>query len=71
MHGFAQEFAGKIECKVVPHNEGDSPQRIQRYELGQHGMVITDQSDAVVWKEPGHHQTREGVEAAIKKALGG
>lgn len=71
MHGLAQEFAGKIECKVVKHNEGDSQQRIQRYELGLHGMVITDQNDTVVWKEPGHNQTREGVKAAIEKVLGG
>ena len=71
VHGLAQDYQGKIDCKVVKHNEGDSPERIKRYGLGQHGMVITDQDDKVLWSEPSHKQTREGVDAAIKKVLGG
>ena len=71
VHGLATEFAGKVECKVVPHNEGDSQQRIQRYGLDIHGMALTDQDDVVVWKESGHHQTRAGVVQALQKALGG
>ena len=67
----AQQYAGKIECVVRKHDEGDSQQRIVRYGLSQHGMVITDAEDKVLWSESGHKQTKEGVVAAITKVLGG
>lgn len=70
MNGLATDYQGKIDCKVVKHNEGDSQARIQRYGLDQHGMVITDQDDKVLWSESGHKQTRDGVAAAIQKVLG-
>ncbi len=71
MHGLAKDYAGKMKFEVVPYNQGDSQQRIADYELGQHGMVIADQDKKKVWSESGHKQTRAGVEAAIKKLLGG
>jgi hypothetical protein len=71
VHGLAKDFAGRVDCKVVQHNEGDSQQRIARYGLNIHGMVICDRSDQVLWSESGHKQTRAGVEAALQKLLGG
>ena len=70
MHGLAKDYAGKMKFEVVPYDQGDSKKRIADYGLGEHGMVIVDQDKKKVWSEPGHTQTREGVEAAIKQALG-
>ncbi|MFY9341724.1 MAG: hypothetical protein WAT39_04500 [Planctomycetota bacterium] len=67
----AQEYAGRMTCVIAKHNEGDSQQRIERYGLKGHGMVITDADDKVLWSESSHKQTKEGVTAAIKKVLGG
>jgi hypothetical protein len=71
VHGLAQDYDGKVTCVVKKHDEGDSQDRIKRYGLNLHGMVVTDASDKVLWSESGHMQTREGVEAALKKLLGG
>lgn len=70
VHGLATEFAGKVECKVVNHDAGDSQARIQRYGLNLHGMVVVDGNDKVLWSESGHNQTRDGVTAALRKLLG-
>lgn len=70
VHELAKEFAGKMECKVIGYQEGDSQQRIQRYGLEQHGMVIVDQADTKLWAESGHKQQKENVVAAIRKVLG-
>ncbi len=56
--------------QVEDYEQGDSPQLIQKYDLGKHGMVITDADGNKLWAEPGHNQTKEGVEKAIKKVLG-
>jgi len=71
VHELAQQYAGKIDCVVKKHDEGDSQHRIARYGLTQHGMVITDAQDKVLWSEEGHKMTKEGVVAAITKVLGG
>jgi hypothetical protein len=71
VHGLAQDYAGRLDCRVVKHNEGDSPERIKRYGLDRHGMVITDANDKVLWLESSHNQTKAGVVAAIDKVLGG
>ena len=66
----AKDYAGKVACSVVKHDEGDSQERIKRYGLNIHGMVIVDAADKVVWSESGHKQTKAGVQAAIDKLLG-
>ena len=71
VNGLEKEFAGKLAFDVVGVDEGDSQQRIDRYGLDIHGMVITDDQDQVVWAESGHKQTAAGVRAAIEQALGG
>lgn len=70
MHGLAKEYGDRMAFEVVKHDEGDSQQRIAAHGLDVHGMVIADAKGAKVWAESGHKQTREGVEAAVKKALG-
>ncbi|MBL8754460.1 MAG: hypothetical protein JNK15_14245 [Planctomycetes bacterium] len=70
MHGLAKDYTGKVDCKVVKHDEGDSQDRIKRYGLDIHGMVVTDAADKVLWSESGHKQTRDGIDAALKKLLG-
>jgi hypothetical protein len=70
VHGLAKDYEGKVSCKVVKHDEGDSQERIKRYGLDIHGMVLTDQDDKVLWSESSHKQTRAGVEAALQKVLG-
>lgn len=69
MHELAKDYAGRVDCKVVKHDQADSPARIQRYGLDKHGMVITDAADKVLWSESGHKQTKAGVVAAIDKLL--
>ncbi len=71
VHGLAEDYAGKMKFEVRSYNEGDSPDRITRYGLDVHGMVITDAADKVQWSESGHKQTRAGVQAAVDKLLGG
>lgn len=69
VRGLEAEYGQQMRFAVRPFDQGDAPDLIKRYELGLHGMVVTDQTGAVQWKEPGHNQTRSGVEAAIKKLL--
>ena len=69
MHGLAKDYAGRMAFEVVKYNEGDSPQRIKDYGINVHGMLIVDQDKKKVWVESGHKQTRELVEAEIKKLL--
>lgn len=71
MHGLAKDYAGRLQFEVVKYNEGDSQQRIEKYGLIQHGMILCDDQQNLVWSESGHKQTREGVVAALEKALGG
>ncbi len=70
VHGLEKEHGTAMRFVVVDHKAGDSPERIARYELGRHGMVITDAKGEKLWSEPGHEQTRERVEAAIRQVLG-
>jgi hypothetical protein len=69
VHGLEKDYAGRMRFEVVKYNEGDSPQRIKDYGIDKHGMLIVDQDKKKVWVESGHHQTRERVEAEIKKLL--
>ena len=70
VHGLAKDYAGRVTCEVVRYDEGDSPQRIKDHGIDKHGMLIVDQERKKVWVESGHQQTRERVEAEIKKLLG-
>lgn len=69
--GLAKDYAGKMKFEVRIYNEGDSQERIARYGLDRHGMVITDQADTKLWSESGHLQKRAVVGAAIDSLLGG
>ena len=64
-----QDYGSKMNFVIRPYNEGDAQDLIAQYELDKHGMVITGKGGASRWKESGHKQTREGVEAVIKKLL--
>jgi hypothetical protein len=70
VNGLEKTYGDKMTFHVKNYQEGDSPELIQKYELGKHGMVITDGEGKKLWSEPGHKQTREGVEKAIQKVLG-
>ncbi len=54
---------------VKDWKDGDSPELIEKYKLGKHGMVITDAEGKALWSQHGHMQTRPEVERAIKKLL--
>ena len=69
MHELAADYSGRMTFEVVKYNEGDSPQRIKDYGIEKHGMLIVDQDKKKVWMESGHNQTRERVEAEIKRLL--
>ena len=69
MNELEQDYGSKMKFDIRPFDKGDAQELIAKYELGRHGMVVTDQTGAVQWKEPGHMQTRMVVEAAIKKLL--
>ena len=68
--GLEKVYGNKVTFQVKNYEEGDSPQLIQKYELGKHGMVITDGEGNKLWSEPSHKQTKEGVEKAIKRVVG-
>lgn len=70
MNGLEKVYGDKMTFKVEDYQEGDSPQLIQKYDLGKHGMVITDGKGNKLWSERGHLQTKDGVEKAIKTVLG-
>ena len=70
MNGLEKVYGDRLTFQVKDYKKGDSPELIQKYELGKHGMVITDGEGNKLWSEPSHYQTREGVEKAIKKVLG-
>ena len=69
VHGLAKDYEGRMTFEVVRYDQGDSPQRIKDYGIDRHGMLIVDQDKKKVWLESGHKQTRERVEAEIKKLL--
>lgn len=71
VHEFEKAYAGKMKFEIRHYAEGDSPERIARYGLDRHGMVITDQRDEKLWAESGHTQKRATVRAAIDRLLGG
>ena len=70
VNGLEKDYGSQMKFVIREKTAEGSAELIEKYELGVHGMVITDQAGAAQWKEPGHEQTREGVEAAIKKLLG-
>lgn len=65
-----KEYGSRMTFVIRPRTDEGIPELLEEYDLGLHGMVITDKTGALKWKEPGHEQTREQVEAAIKKVLG-
>ena len=71
VNGLAKEFDGKLQFQVLNTAAPGSAERIEKYGLDIHGMVITDQDDTVVWSESGHMQKHDRVKAAIAKALKG
>lgn len=72
VHGLAKqdEFAKRIEFVIENYQEGDSPERITKYGLERHGMILTDRGGKLLWSESGHKQQRETVVAALRDALG-
>ena len=70
MHGLEKTYGEKLTFLIKNHDQGDSPQLIQQYELDRHGMVITDGKGNLLWSESGHMQTKVGIEKAIAEVLG-
>ena len=70
VNGLEKTYGSKMTFKIRNYQQGDSQELIQKYELGKHGMVITDGKGTRLWSEPGHNQTKAGVEKAIKEVLG-
>ncbi|MCR9244866.1 MAG: hypothetical protein NXI31_07530 [bacterium] len=68
MNALEKDYGSKVKFVVKPAAE--ELDTIQSYELGSHGMVLCGSKNELLWKESGHKQTRAGIEAAIKKALG-
>ena len=70
VNGLQKTYGDRMTFQVKDYKKGDSPQLIQKHDLGKHGMVITDAKGNKLWSEPGHKQTKEGVEEAIRRVLG-
>jgi len=69
VNGLEKQHGSEMSFQIVNYQQGDSPARIKKYDLGKHGMVIIDQDGNKVWSEPGHKQSRAGIDKAIKVAL--
>lgn len=69
VNGLEKEYGSQMDFEIVDYEKGDSPERIKKYGLGLHGMVITDQAGNRVWSEPGHKQTRPAIVKGIKYSL--
>jgi len=67
----AKQYEGKVRCEVVPVTAPGAAERITGYGFFEHGMVITDAKDAVLWKEEGHSMTEPAIQAQLTKALQG
>lgn len=70
VHGLEETYGKRMTFKVLDWQADGSPELIRKYDLGRHGMVITDGKGKKIWSEPGHHQTRAGIVKAIEAALG-
>ena len=70
VRGLEKDYGDKMTFVIRNYQEDDAPALIEYFDLDVHGMAITDKQGTLHWKESGHKQTREGVEAAIKKLLG-
>ncbi|MEC7583641.1 MAG: hypothetical protein VYE77_04930 [Planctomycetota bacterium] len=69
VNGLEKEYGSQLDFEIVDYKKGDSPERIKKYDLGVHGMVITDQAGNRIWSESGHKQTRPGIVKGIKYSL--
>ena len=70
MKGLETKYSDKMSFKIVGFDAGDSPKLIAKYKLGKHGMIITDSSGKLLWKESSHFQEEPIVVKAIEAALG-
>ena len=70
MHALEKQFGSKMDFEIVMFNKGDAPERIKKYQLQIHGMVIVGADDEVLWKESGHQQSQKEVTAKIESLLG-
>jgi hypothetical protein len=71
VHGLEEELGSRMKFIIAPYNEGDAPDRIVRYGLDIHGMVVTDQEDKVHWLESGHAQKQGEVRQVLLELLDG
>ena len=69
VHELEEAYGDKMKFTITEYTKGDAPDQIKKYDLGKHGMVIVDDQGEMVWSEPGHKQTKEGVEKAVKDLL--
>lgn len=69
VRGLAKDYDGRVECRIENYAEGDSPALITEHGLDKHGMIVTDASGKLLWKESGHKQQRDKVAAALDKLL--
>lgn len=70
VNGLETQFGTAMKFQVLEHDTDQSQALIAKYELDRHGMVITDASGELLWKESGHKQTEAGVTKAIQQVLG-
>ena len=68
--GLEKEFGDRMDFSQKDHSTPESEAEMKRFDIGKmHGMIILDSDGKKLWKEDGHEQKREVVEAEIEKVL--
>lgn len=70
MSGLENEYPGKVVTQNIDATTPESKQICKDLGFANHGLVIRDAQDEVLWKQPDHDVKIEDVRAALDGLVG-
>ena len=70
MSGLESEYPGKVVTQNIDATTPESKQICTDLGFANHGLVIRDAQDEVLWKQPDHDVKIEDVRAALDGLVG-
>ncbi|MCZ6690459.1 MAG: hypothetical protein O7H41_12730 [Planctomycetota bacterium] len=68
--GLEKTYGDRMDFSQKEYTSEEGAAEIASYDLDTHGMIIIGPDGSTHWKESGHKQELEVVEAQIKQVLG-
>ncbi len=65
-----QENRKFMHFRTIDYHLDSSQEMLKRFQIGHHGMVITDPEGDELWSTSAHYQTVGEIEQAIDRVLG-